>query len=62
MPEEGQKISDLHGKVLEAQTSYGAISIVPLYHPAAAFYKGDLEDALQEDFQVLKQFKLRRSL
>jgi len=54
--EKKQKISDLHGKVLEAQTSYGDISIVPLYHPAATFYNRDLEDALQEDFQVLKQF------
>jgi uracil-DNA glycosylase family 4 len=56
LPEKKQKISDLHGKVLEAQASYGDISIVPLYHPAATFYNRDLEDALQEDFQVLKRF------
>ena len=32
------------------------VSIVPLYHPAAAFYNAYLKEALSEDFQVLKQF------
>jgi uracil-DNA glycosylase family 4 len=56
MAEAGQKIGDLHGKVLEAQASYGKVLVIPLYHPAATFYNRDLEDTLGEDFQALKQF------
>lgn len=58
LPEEGQKISDLHGKVLQAQASYGDIAIVPLYHPAAAFYNRDLEDVLQKDIVPLRDSSL----
>lgn len=47
-------ISDLHGKVFEAQTSYGPIKIIPLYHPAAAIYNQHLKGTLMEDFKVLK--------
>ncbi len=56
MPEKGQKIGDLHGKTLSAQAPYGEIAVVPLYHPAAIFYRGDLRATLEEDFQVLKAF------
>jgi DNA polymerase len=55
-PEAGEKMGALHGQVLEAEASYGAISIVPLYHPAASFYNRQLEDVLHEDFRVLEQF------
>lgn len=50
-------ISKLHGKVLEAKTSYGPIKIIPLYHPAVAVYRGGNIDELKKDFQILKQFK-----
>ncbi|GAB4411019.1 MAG: type-4 uracil-DNA glycosylase [Anaerolineae bacterium] len=56
LPEQGQKISVLHGKLLQAQTSYGPISVVPLFHPAVALYTRDKEATLRNDFQVLKQF------
>ena len=56
LPEAGQKIGELHGQLLKAKTSYGWISIVPLYHPAAALYNLDLKETLKDDFQVLKQF------
>jgi DNA polymerase len=56
LPEKGQKISVLHGKLLQAQTSYGSISVVPLFHPAVALYTRDKEATLRSDFQVLKQF------
>ncbi len=56
MEEKGQKIGDLHGKVLHAKTDYGEVAVVPLYHPAAGFYNNSLRDTLQEDFQVLEQF------
>lgn len=55
-PEQGHKIGVLHGQVLHGVTGYGSIAIVPLYHPAAAFYNQSLQHALREDFQVLKQF------
>lgn len=56
LPEQGKRIGELHGQVLSAQSSYGEIAILPLYHPAAALYNDQLRDVIQEDFQVLKQF------
>jgi uracil-DNA glycosylase family 4 len=56
LPQRGQKIGDLHGRVLEAEASYGHLSIVPLFHPAAGFYNQDLNKAIREDIQVLEQF------
>ena len=56
LPQQGQKIGDLHGQVLEAETAYGDVAVVPLYHPAATFYNRELEDTLEEDFRVLMQF------
>jgi DNA polymerase len=56
LPQQGRKISDLHGTALEARASYGKVTIVPLYHPAAAFYAQELESTMAHDVQVLKQF------
>jgi DNA polymerase len=53
LPQHGQRIGELHGKVLKAKASYGDVMIVPLYHPASAFYNPDLMDTLKRDFQVL---------
>ena len=50
-------ISKLHGKVFEAETSYGKVKIIPLYHPAVAIYNQNTKDELKKDFQVLRQFK-----
>lgn len=50
-------ISQIHGKVFEAETSYGKIKVVPLYHPAVAIYNRTTEDVLIKDFQILSQFK-----
>lgn len=55
LPQQDQRIGDLHGRVLQAEASYGKVAIVPLYHPAAAFYNPDLKETMQEDFRVLKQ-------
>jgi uracil-DNA glycosylase len=49
-------ISQMHGRVFEANASYGPIHIVPLYHPAAAIYNQKLKDDLKEDIEVLRQF------
>jgi DNA polymerase len=56
LPEQGQKIGDLHGRTLEAQAAYGPVAIVPLYHPAAVFYNRDLRETLEEDFSILERF------
>jgi DNA polymerase len=50
-----EPISRAHGKVYEAEASYGKIRIVPLYHPAAAIYNQALKDTLKKDFLVLKE-------
>jgi DNA polymerase len=56
MSEAGAKIGDLHGQVLEAQHDDERLAVVPLYHPAAAFYNRDLESTLKEDIRHLEPF------
>jgi uracil-DNA glycosylase family 4 len=51
---ENTGISKLHGKTFAAETSYGPITILALYHPAAAIYNQSLKETLREDFKVLK--------
>lgn len=55
-PEKTQKISQLHGKVIKVEASYGAIHVVPLFHPAVALYTQSQKETLLQDFQILKQF------
>jgi DNA polymerase len=56
MPEQGQKISKLHGRVLSAQASYGPVAVVPLYHPAVALYAVAQKQTLLDDFQALTKY------
>jgi DNA polymerase len=56
LPQQGRRIGDLHGQVLEAEAPHGEVAVVPLYHPAAAFYNQDLRPTMEEDFQVLQRF------
>jgi len=51
-----EPISTAHGKMYEAEASYGPIHIAPQYHPAAAIYNRELIETLKKDFQILKQF------
>lgn len=51
-------ISQLHGQILEVETPFGPITLVPLYHPAAAIYNQHLKETLKQDFAVLKRFTL----
>ena len=37
--------------------SYGALHILPLYHPAAVIYNQSLKEVLKEDFKTLKKFE-----
>ena len=32
-----EKISQMHGREIEARASYGPVTVVPMYHPEAAF-------------------------
>ncbi len=50
-------IGELHGKTFEVIANYGPITIVPLYHPAAAIYNQALKTTLLKDFKVLEKFK-----
>lgn len=47
-----KSISQIHGKVFNADAPYGKIKIIPLYHPAVAIY-GTNKEILKKDFQVL---------
>lgn len=47
-------ISQMHGKLFEAQTAYGSVKLLPLYHPAVAVYNPHTKDELKEDFGILK--------
>ncbi|OGM96619.1 MAG: hypothetical protein A3B86_00535 [Candidatus Yanofskybacteria bacterium RIFCSPHIGHO2_02_FULL_38_22b] len=51
-----ESISQMHGKILEAQINYGAVKIIPLYHPAVAVYNGNMKEDLKKDFETLRQF------
>ena len=48
-----KSISQMHGQEFLGQASYGQISIVPLYHPAAAIYNGESRDVHFQDFKIL---------
>lgn len=50
------KISQVRGRVFTAQASYGAVAIVPLYHPAVALYNRSQRGNLEADFSTLRQF------
>jgi len=53
LPEKREKIGALHGTPLIVSTSFGQVTIFPLYHPAAVFYNRKLEHALAEDFKKM---------
>jgi uracil-DNA glycosylase len=51
-----EPISKAHGKTYEADTSYGKVQIIPLYHPASALYNGSLREVLKKDFEIMKTY------
>jgi uracil-DNA glycosylase len=53
LDQEIQSISKIHGRVYEADASYGKINIIPMYHPAVAVYNANMKAVLGEDFKVL---------
>ena len=48
-------ISRIHGTILDTRAPYGDITIMPVYHPAAALYNPELKEALLVDFRHLKK-------
>ena len=52
-----KSISQMHGKEFNAETSYGSVVIIPLYHPAVAIYNRDSKNVLMEDFKILIKYK-----
>lgn len=56
--EELAPISKLHGRVFSAGAAYGTVTLLPLYHPAAAIYDRSLLPILEADFSILKKHTL----
>lgn len=46
-------IGKLHGQAFPAKTSYGEVTVLPLYHPASAIYNPALKEVLAKDFANL---------
>jgi len=50
-----ENIGRIHGKTLKIKTLFGDLTVVPLYHPAAAVYNPLLKKTLLEDIGVVKR-------
>ena len=50
-----KKISDIHGQPTKITVGDQTVTLLPLYHPAAALYNGKLRETLFEDFAMLPQ-------
>lgn len=50
-----EKISDVHGAIIEAKHFGKARHFLPLYHPAAALYNGSLREILKDDFKKIPE-------
>lgn len=55
--QEAGPISKLHGQVFEAQSSWGTVKIIPLFHPAVALYGASKKVDLLNDFKILEKYK-----
>lgn len=51
-----ESISKIHGTVFTANTSWGNVLFIPLYHPAVAVYNRGRLDELKKDFEILKLY------
>ncbi len=49
-------VSKIHGNAYTGKASYGDVTVIALYHPAAALYNGSLRDVMKEDFKVIKKY------
>ncbi len=55
-PAWNEHISGVHGQEIGVQASYGEITVLPLYHPAATIYNQKLKETFFEDGQKLKNY------
>jgi len=51
---ESEGITKIHGRVYETKLLGFKVSVIPMYHPAAALYKAKYRDTLYKDFRTLK--------
>ena len=51
-----ESISNAHGKEYIVEASYGPVTVLPLYHPAATIYNQRLKETFFGDGEVLKKF------
>jgi len=49
-------IRDIHGKEFIGKGDYGAVAVIPLYHPAVGLTDEANKQMLVNDFQVLKKY------
>jgi len=47
-------ITQLHGKVIQTQFLNLPVSVIPMFHPAAVLHNPMYRDALEKDFDLLK--------
>jgi len=47
-------ITEIHGRVYEANLLGFKVFIIPMYHPAAVLYNAKYKDELSRDFQLLR--------
>ena len=51
----GRLIGEVHGMAFDVDVNGHKIQLLPLYHPAAAMYKGSLRSTLEQDFLKIKK-------
>lgn len=49
-----KSISQIHGKMFDANSTYGNIKVIPFYHPAVALYQNSLKEQMFKDFKIIK--------
>ena len=49
-----ENVGSVHGKVFKIKTLFGDITIIPLYHPAAAVYNPALKEVLLRDIRAIR--------
>jgi uracil-DNA glycosylase family 4 len=55
-PEQDEKISALHGRLIPARLGDAEIHVVPMLHPAVALYQASQKEALVRGFESLRTF------
>ena len=49
-------IGEIHGMEFLAQSDFGPIAVIPLYHPAVALYNGSQKETMLNDFKILSKY------